>query len=190
MNYQDWLKEVPATITDDPLWRTEIYRQALFLGDIAWHDACALVKNRITVALADQLYRAASSIGANIAEGYSRASGRDQARFYEYALGSSRETRDWYFKARHVLGSTVVQHRLQYLTHVIRQLMKMVPKYRDQKLSGKQIKEDHARYSVSVASEYLDNMPSVEDDAYAVYPQSSIIPNHLESVPLAHDEDN
>ena len=64
------------------------------------------------------LYRSVGSVSANIAEGYSRGTGKDRARFYEYALGSARESRDWYFKARHILGNEVVTHRLSLLTEV------------------------------------------------------------------------
>ncbi len=47
---------------------------------------------------ADSLWKmTVGSIRANIAEGYSRGTGKDRARFYEYALGSARESRDWYF---------------------------------------------------------------------------------------------
>ncbi|MFN8404533.1 MAG: four helix bundle protein [Anaerolineales bacterium] len=38
-------------------------------------------------------YEAVGSVGANISEGYSRSSGKDRARFYEYALGPARESR-------------------------------------------------------------------------------------------------
>ena len=40
------------------------------------------------------------SISANIAEGYSRTSGRERAKFFEYANSSAREARDWLFKVR------------------------------------------------------------------------------------------
>jgi four helix bundle protein len=82
------------------------------------------------MALTDQLYRALGSISANLSEGYSRGTSKDRARFYEYALGSARESRDWYFKGRHVLGEKVIQHRLQLLTEIIRLLLKMVPEQR------------------------------------------------------------
>jgi hypothetical protein len=67
MNYEEWLSSVPATITDDALWQTAVYRQALFLGDLCWYDISKLVKDRRTVSLSDQLYRAAGGISANIA---------------------------------------------------------------------------------------------------------------------------
>ena len=62
-------------------------RLALFAAEIGWQDVTKLVKDRRTQRLSDQLYRALGSIGANLAEGYSRGSNKDRARFYEYALG-------------------------------------------------------------------------------------------------------
>ena len=89
------------------------------------------MQDKRTLDLSDQLYRAAGSISANIAEGYSKSTGKDRARFYEYALGSARESRDWYYKARHVLGEKVVtQHRSEFLTEIIRLLITMVPQQR------------------------------------------------------------
>src|SRR5512134_3826197 len=113
MNYADWQESVPDAIRADSLWRMAAYRLALFPGDVAWSDVTKLSKDRRTTGVSDQLYRATGSISATLAEGYSRGTGRDRARFYEYALGSAREARDWYFKARHVLGEPVAQHRLQ-----------------------------------------------------------------------------
>ncbi|NGP87647.1 four helix bundle protein [Aliifodinibius halophilus] len=75
-----------------------VYRYSLFLSDIAWNDISELAQNKILISSCDQLYRSAGSVSANIAEGYSRKSKLDQARFYEYALGSARECRGWYFK--------------------------------------------------------------------------------------------
>jgi four helix bundle protein len=106
------------------------------------------------VSLADQLYRATGSISANISEGYSRASGKDQARFYEYALGSARESRDWYFKSRYILGAAVNHHRIDFLAEVIRQLLMMVPKYR-----GQHIKEEGISYEALSPSDLLQNDP-------------------------------
>lgn len=56
--------------------------------------------------------------------------GKDRARFYEYSLGSAREARDWYYKARHVLGEEVVLNRLKNLTDIIRLLLTTVPEQR------------------------------------------------------------
>jgi len=130
MNYTEWAKSVPREITDDALWTVEAYRLALFAADIGWHDVTKLMQDRRTLGLSDQLYRALGSISANVAEGYSRGTGKDRARFYEYALGSARESRDWYYKGRHVLGETITQHRLRLLTQIVRLLLTMIPQQR------------------------------------------------------------
>ncbi len=72
MTYEEWLQSVPAEITEDLLWRMEVYRFALFADDLAWFDVCKLVQDQRTAALSDQLYRAMGSVAANVAEGYSR----------------------------------------------------------------------------------------------------------------------
>jgi len=130
MNYEEWVETVPQEIKGDALWRVEAYRLALFAAEMGWHDVTKLVGDQRTRSLSDQLCRALGSISANIAEGYSRGTGKDRARFYEYALGSARESRDWYYKARHVLGDNVAQHRLGLLTQIIRLLLTIVPQQR------------------------------------------------------------
>jgi four helix bundle protein len=131
MEYGEWEKTVPEAIRNASLWRMTAYRFALFLADTSWQDVSKLAQDRRTVSLSDQLYRAVGSISANLAEGYSRGTGKDRARFYEYALGSARESRDWYFKGQQILGEPVVHHRLQLLTDIIRLLLTMVPQQRD-----------------------------------------------------------
>jgi four helix bundle protein len=130
MEYEEWEETVPAVMRADSLWQVKAYRLATFLADLGWSDVTKLLQDRRTIGLADQLYRSLGSIGTNIAEGYSRGTGKDRARFYEYALGSARESRDWYFKSRHVLGEPVVRQRLNLLAEVIRLLLTMVPDQR------------------------------------------------------------
>src|SRR5829696_626901 len=109
MRYDEWQATVPDDIKGDSLWRLEVYRLGLFISDISWQDALELSKTPLTRSIADQLYRAVCSISANIAEGYSRSTGKDRARFLEYSLGSAREARDWYYKSRHTLKEEVIQ---------------------------------------------------------------------------------
>ena len=104
MNYQEWEAEVPETIKADALWKMAVYRHSLFSCDLGWHDVTRLQQDHRTIGVSDQLYRSLGSISANIAEGYSRGTGKDRARFYEYALGSARESRNWYFVGRQILG--------------------------------------------------------------------------------------
>lgn len=136
MNYVEWETAIPLTVRNDILWKIEAYRLSLFVADIAWHDVTKLMQDRRTFSLSDQLYRAVGSISANIAEGYSRGTGKDRARFYEYALGSARESRDWYYKARHILGEAATSHRLDLLAQIIRMLLVMIPNQRGQHLKS------------------------------------------------------
>jgi four helix bundle protein len=131
MTYDEWQLAVPESFRTDPLWKMAVYRKALFLADLAWPDVTRLMGDARTVSLSDQLYRAAGSIEANIAEGYSKRSRKDRVRFYEYALGSSREARGWYYKARYVLSEQVVQHRTDLLAELAKLLLTMIAREDD-----------------------------------------------------------
>ena len=153
MTYEEWLATVPSELTGDPLWKMKVYRLAVFVGDLAWRDVSKLAQDKRTRSLADQLFRAVGSVGANIAEGYSRRSGKDRARFYEYALGSAREARGWYYQGRYILTETVCSHRAQLLTEIIRLLLTITPITRKHNLA-----EERAPYEVS-PSALLDDPP-------------------------------
>lgn len=131
-SYDVWEQSVSTAITRDVLWRMQVYRLALYLGDLCWNDVSHLMRDRRTISLADQLYRAVGSISANIAEGYSRSSGKDRSRFYEYALGSARESRDWYHKSQYVLGAALAQERIELVAQVIRLILAMLSDQRIQ----------------------------------------------------------
>jgi len=134
VTFEEWVAAAPAELTNDPLWRMEVYRLAVFAADLAWSDVSHLSRDRRTWGLADQLYRSVGSIGANVAEGYSHQSSKDQARFYEYALGSAREARGWYYQGRHILSEEVASHRMKLLTAITRSLLTIIPAERGYKL--------------------------------------------------------
>ena len=168
MNYEDWVESIPEEIKGDSLWRVEAYRLGAFAADVGWHDVTKLIEDKRTRALADQLYRALGSISANLAEGYSRGTGKDRARFYEYALGSARESRDWYYKGRHVLGDAVTRHRLRLLTQIVRLLLTMVPQQR-----GRTLREQAASY------------PSAPDDTRPTLTHDrALLDSLMQDVPL------
>lgn len=57
---------------------------------------CQIVRqNRNLVALADQLIRSGTSVGANINEAKSASSRKDYVRYFEIALKSANETSYW-----------------------------------------------------------------------------------------------
>ena len=144
MNYVEWEKTVPDVIRNDLLWKMKVYRFALFLSEVCWNDVSKLAKDTRTKSLSNQLYRSVGSIAANLEEGYSKLSSKDRARFYEYALGSARESRGWYYRGRHVLGEKVFDHRAWILTEIIKMLLKIVPEER-----GTRICEDSPEYIVA-----------------------------------------
>lgn len=143
LDYGAWEQSVPQDITNDPLWKLTAYRLSLFAADTGWQDVTTLVQDRRTIGVADQLYRALGSIAANIAEGFSKGSHKDRVRFYEYALGSARESRGWYYKSRHMLTQEVVEERYSVLNQIIRLLLSMIPEQR-----GYTVREEPTDYAV------------------------------------------
>lgn len=157
MNYETWKKSVPGEIKADSAWKMKAYRLALFVGELGWYDISRLIKDQRTKSLSNQLYRSLGSVSANLAEGYSRGSNKERAHFYEYSLGSARESRDWYYKARHILGEDVFSHRLSLLTQIIRLLLTMIPQQR-----GKSLHEAMAEYQLTDLDPLLKNVPMSE----------------------------
>ena len=152
MNYAEWLETVPTEITNDPIWKLEVYRLALFVGDIGWPDVLALSKNNLMWSVADQLHRSFGSISANLTEGYSRSKGLDRARFFEYSLDSARESRDWDYKSRHVLSSEIVKHRMGLVTRIVSMLAPMISHQR-----SNAIREAEAQYNSQSSDFSLDS---------------------------------
>jgi four helix bundle protein len=76
------------------------------------------------------LLDAVESISANIAEGYSRTSGPERARFFEYAHSSARESREWLYKARHALPPDVATARILLVTRIMKILATAIPRER------------------------------------------------------------
>ena len=80
----------------DPLERVQAYRLGIEAMREARVDAGRMRGEPLMRDVAGQLMRAAGSIAAIIAEGYSRGTVADRRKFYEYALGSTRECIVWY----------------------------------------------------------------------------------------------
>jgi four helix bundle protein len=118
--YEEWLRQAPESLRNDPLWRFEAYPRALLLFDLAWEDSKRLVRDSRGRELAGQLVRSAGSISANVDEGFGRGvEAGEYVQFLRYALGSARETRGWYFKSRHLLPADVVVQRMILCNKVI-----------------------------------------------------------------------
>ena len=126
MKYEEWLATVPDSLRQDPLWQFNIYPKAVFLYDLLWEDCKVLVKDVRGRATAEQIIRSGGSIGANVEEGFERGFGAEFGYFLRVALGSARETRGWYYRARRLLKPEVLEHRLGLLDEIIGVLVKSV----------------------------------------------------------------
>jgi four helix bundle protein len=126
----EWAAQVPAAMRDDPIWRLPAYRYSLFLGDLVQADVHKMRGDVRTRRHVDQLLDAVGSISANIAEGYSRTTGPERAKFFEYAHGSAREAREWLFKVRHALAPDVATARILLATRIMKILAVVIPRER------------------------------------------------------------
>ena len=116
--FLEWELSIPKEISQDALWHSTAYRMGLFVSDRCRPDLDPLVTDPRTSHAATQLGKALESISTNYAEGYSRSTIADRTRFYEYALGSARESRDWCFKLRRRLGQPLCDELLAFLTRI------------------------------------------------------------------------
>ncbi len=136
----EWESKAPAALISDPLWQLRVYRLSLFAARRACDDAASVALVPGFVDIANQLARAAGSVGANIAEGYSNRSGRDRARYLSYLLGSTREALHWYRSVERHVSSERLPPQLDALDQIRRMLMSIIPKERalGKKLTMKQ----------------------------------------------------
>jgi len=128
IDFARWEATPPPELFGDAIWRLPAYRLSRYLA-LAVRDDVHVIRSR-SANLADQLERSVDSIGINIAEGYSRVHGRERARFYEYAMGSAREAREWYARAEVYLHDGVALSRAKLLTRIIKILTVAIPQER------------------------------------------------------------
>jgi len=124
-SYETWVAQVPIDIKEDALWEMEVYRRALFLSDLAWHDCDKLLQHPLGRPIADQLIRSSGSVTAKMEEGFGRGFGKAYARFLRIALGSARESRGWYYRGCYLLKPDVLSHRFNLLKTIIAGLVTM-----------------------------------------------------------------
>ena len=154
-----------VTSTEKVTDLTQLYSQPSrdhILGtDYAGHDTftqivrgtrSVLVVGALAAAMSTFFAVTLGSISANLTEGYSRSKGLDRARFFEFSLGSARESRDWYYKSRHVLSAEVIQHRMRLVTQIIAMLAPMIQHQRKNA-----IREEQAEYTTQPSDFSLDS---------------------------------
>lgn len=82
--------------------------------------------------LAYQMRKAASSIGANIAEGYGRRAPKDKAHFYTIATGSSEELKSFLLLARDLDCMTEISPLYAKVEDVSRMLHRLIDRTLEQ----------------------------------------------------------
>jgi four helix bundle protein len=129
-SYEEWEKSIPDAIRQETLWEFVGYRKALFFYDVCWVDCEKIMKHPLGRPVAQQLIRSAGSISANIEEGQGRGFGKDRDYFLRIALGSARESKGWYYRAKALLAEDVLAHRLELVGEVIALLVTEINKHR------------------------------------------------------------
>ena len=131
MSYDEWLAGMPEAVTTEEIWQFYGYRKALFCYDVCWRDCERLLEHPLGKSVAQQLIRSAGSISANIEEGYGRGfEGKERLYFLRIALGSARESKGWYWRAKRLLSPKVLEHRLSLVNEVIALLVTEIKRVR------------------------------------------------------------
>jgi four helix bundle protein len=119
MRYEEWEAGVSDQVKAEAMWKFLGYRKALFLYDLCWKDCETLLKHPLGKPVAQQLIRSVGSISANIEEGYGRGYSKDRLYFLRIGIGSARESKGWYYRAKELLSAEVITHRLNLVGEVI-----------------------------------------------------------------------
>jgi four helix bundle protein len=131
VTFDEWTKTLPEKLRSDPLWESGYYRLAMYLYDLVWTDSVLLKADFRGCEVAHQLIRSAGGICANIEEAYGRGVGTaDYIRILRISLGEARETQGWYYRARHILTSDLLDRRINVLSQVIAMLVSTISRHR------------------------------------------------------------
>lgn len=131
MSYEEWMAGMPEAVTAEEIWQFYGYRKALFFYDVCWRDCEKLLDHPLGKPVAQQLIRSAGSVSANIEEGFGRGfEGKERLYFLRIALGSARESKGWYYRAKRLLAPHVLEHRLSLANEVIALLVTEIKRVR------------------------------------------------------------
>jgi hypothetical protein len=100
-------------------------------------------------------------------------------------LGSARESRDWYYQSRFVLGDEVIGHRLDVLTSLVRLLLKVVPSQRQRAMGEPEVQYTVQEGDTGVSSD--GSRPILTADGLIPYadlltPHSSLLTPHASRI--------
>jgi four helix bundle protein len=116
----EWVKTLPVSLRNDPLWKSAYYRLSMYIYDLMWLDAEKINKDFRGREIVHQLVRSSGNVCANMEEAYRRGIGTpDFVRVMRISLGELGETQGWYFRARHILGAEILDKRIAVIQQAI-----------------------------------------------------------------------
>ena len=129
--FVEWVKTLPDSLRNDPLWKSAYYRLAMYLYDLVWIDSAVINKDFRGREIVHQAVRSAGSVCANMEEAYRRGIGTaDFVRIMRIALGELGETQGWYFRSRHILSQETLDERIKVIQQAIALTVTAVDKNR------------------------------------------------------------
>src|SRR5262249_11464877 len=118
--FEEWVKTLPDSLCNDPLWKSAYYRLAMYLYDLVWLDSAVINKNFRGREIVYQIVRSAGSVCANMEEAYRSGIGTaDFVRIMRISLGEFGETQGWYFRSRHILNQETLDKRIKVIQQTI-----------------------------------------------------------------------
>jgi len=118
--FDEWVKTLPDSLRNDPLWKSAYYRLSMYLYDLVWLDSVIINKDFRGREIVHQVVRSAGSVCANMEESYRRGIGTpDFVRIMRISLGELGETQGWYFRSRHILGNEILEKRIKIIQQAI-----------------------------------------------------------------------
>jgi four helix bundle protein len=132
--FEEWVRTLPDSLRTDPLWKSAYYRLSMYMYDLMWIDVEIINKDFRGREIVHQLVRSAGSVCANMEEAYRRGIGTaDYVRIMRISLGELGETQGWYFRARHILGSELLEKRIKVIQQTIALTVKVIDQNRRKK---------------------------------------------------------
>ena len=129
--FEEWVNTLPTSLRADPLWKSAYYRLAMYVYDLVWLDSEKINKDFRGREIVHQIVRSSGSVCANMEEAYRRGIGTpDFVRVMRISLGELGETQGWYFRARHILGSEILDKRIQVIQQDIALTVKVIDQNR------------------------------------------------------------
>jgi len=118
--FDEWVKTLPDSLRNDPLWKSAYYRLSMYLYDLVWLDSVIINKDFRGREIVHQVVRSAGSVCANMEESYRRGIGTpDFVRIMRISLGELGETQGWYFRSRHILENEILEKRIKIIQQAI-----------------------------------------------------------------------